>query len=164
MALDIGVQYLRKLALFNGLSPLQITEIARRTARVVYQPGQTIIEENKQSDGAVLIISGLAIRVSGPGLTAKHEPLHPGTLVSEMAMLVETQHSSTVLAHKQVRALHICRDDLLNQMGEDPSLADHFMTILTERLSTIADELRMIETGLNHRAPNATPSTVSFAH
>ena len=161
MATDIIVEHFRKIALFQGLSPLQITEIARRAQRIVYQPGQTIIAENEQSAAAILIISGVAIRVSGPQTKPEGDRLSPGALIGEMAMLIETQHSSTIIAHSQVRALHIYRTDLIEQMQEDPRIADHFVSILTGRLSSIAGELQNIEMSLSrYTPPNANMPNV----
>jgi hypothetical protein len=97
--------------LFQGLTPLQISEIARRAERVIYNPGAMIIEENAEGDAAVLIISGKTVRVSGPELTSRTSPVAEGSLLGEFAMLVETTYSSTVVARGQVRALRTTRSD-----------------------------------------------------
>lgn len=145
MAIDALVQPLRRVALFQGLRPLQITEIARRAERIVYRAGQSIIEEDAIGDAAILIVSGDAIRTSGPHGSELTEPLAPGTLVGEMAMLVEVQHSSTVIARGQVRALRITREDLRRQMEEDPALAEHFVAMLSTRLHKVSEQYRAID-------------------
>ena len=43
MAIDTLVKPLLRVALFQGLKPLQITEIARLADRIVYRPGEVII-------------------------------------------------------------------------------------------------------------------------
>jgi CRP-like cAMP-binding protein len=146
MAIDTFVQPLLKLEIFQGLKPLQITEIARRAYRVVYKPGDVILTENEEGEAAIVIVSGEAVRIAGPGLQEPAENVPAGSLLGEMAMLVETRHSSTIVARTTVRALRITRDEVLAQMAEDTDLADHFVQRITARLSAVLDTLRSIDT------------------
>jgi hypothetical protein len=66
MAIHALVQPLLGVELFNGLKPLQITEILRRADRIVYKPGDVIIKTDDAGDAAVLIIAGDAVRIAGP--------------------------------------------------------------------------------------------------
>ena len=143
------------LPLFRGLSPLQIAAIARRAERVAYQPGAVIIEENALAEAAVLIIAGTAARVSGPELAARSEPVAAGSLLGEAAMLVETTYGSTVVARTAVRAVHITRDAMQEQMLQDPLLADRLVQNLAKRLTAFADELRRVDTLLGREAAEA---------
>lgn len=145
MALDALVKPLLPISIFRGLKPLQITEIARRAERIIYRPGDTIIEEDTVGDAAVLIVSGDAVRVAGPEISGTPEPIAPGSLVGEMAMLVESMHSSTVVARGNVRALRITRTEMLQQMHEDPSLAEHFFERITGRLRSLAEDLKSVD-------------------
>lgn len=145
MAIDALVQPLRRIALFQGLRPLQITEIARRAERIVYRAGQTIIEEDTSGDAAILIVSGDAIRNAAPGATDIVEPVASGSLIAEMAMLVEIQHSSTVIARGQVKALRITREEMHLQMEDDPALAEHFVGLLSSRLHHVSEQFRAID-------------------
>lgn len=151
MALDQIVAKLTRQPLFNGLSPLQLREIARAAERVIYNPGAVIIEENAESDAAILIVSGEVVRVSGPELKSRFEPVATGALLSESAMLVETHCGSTVVARTQVRALHITREGLREQMLADPSIADHLVANLAHRLTQLAVELRRVDDILGGR-------------
>lgn len=148
MAIDALVKPLLKVELFRGLRPLQITEIARRSFRTVYKPGDTIIASDEAGEYAVLIVSGRAVRVAAPGEIGLNEALPEGALLGEMAMLIETTHSSTVVAETPVRALRIARSELHEQMADDRSLADHFMQRIRDRLVVMADELRRIDGAL----------------
>ncbi len=142
MAIDALVKPLLPLAIFRGLKPLQITEIARRAERIIYRPGDTIIEEDEVGDAAVLIVSGDAVRISGPDHTGSPEPVMSGALVGEMAMLVESVHSSTIVARGNVKALRITRTEMLEQMHEDTSLAEHFVECITGRLRSLSEDLK----------------------
>jgi CRP-like cAMP-binding protein len=145
MAIDALVRPLLGVSLFQGLSPLQITEIARRAGRTVYRPGEVIIRDRASANAAVLIVSGDAVRVRGPELSVPAEPVPTGALLAEMAMLIETVHTSTVVARTAVRALCISREEILAQMAEDPALADHFVSRISRRLKALADDLRQLD-------------------
>lgn len=149
MAISSLVQPLRRVAILKDLRPLQITEIARRAERIVYRPGQEIIREDETGTAAVLIVGGDAVRISGPHGVDHPEPVPPGSLVGELAMLVEIQHSSTVIARGQVRALRITREEMLKQMQDDPALAEHFLHQLSLRLHHAADNFRALDERLD---------------
>ncbi len=158
MAIDTFVKPMLKLEIFQGLRPLQITEIARRAYRVVYKPGDMILREDEEGDAAIIIVSGEAVRISGPALSEPAEPVPAGSLLGEMAMLIETRHSSTVVARTQVRALRISREELQAQMAEDPALADHFVQRITARLSQVLDSLKAIDAMIADR-PSMVPAS-----
>lgn len=145
MTIDALVAPLLKIALFQGLRPLQITEIARRAERIVFRPGQAIVEADKEGDAAFVIVSGEAVRTQGPDIGAIPEPVPVGALLGEMAMLVETEYSSTIVAQTPVRALKINRAEMYEQMAEDHQLAEHLIGKITGRLKSLAVELRAID-------------------
>ncbi|MEQ1695068.1 MAG: cyclic nucleotide-binding domain-containing protein [Hyphomicrobiaceae bacterium] len=145
MALDIVVQSLLQVDLFAGLKPLQVAELARRSDRIVYKPGDMIITEGAIGDAAVLIIKGDAIRISGPSLMEPMEPIADGSLLGEMAMLIETAHTSTVIARAMTRAIRITRDAVCDQIAADRALADHLSHTLARRLNAMSRQLREID-------------------
>jgi CRP-like cAMP-binding protein len=145
MAHDALVDPLQCVALFQGLKPLQIAEIARQAERIVFRPGDRIIEEGGEGDAAILIVAGDAVRTSGPEIQDTAERVLPGSLIGEMAMLIDTEHTSTIIAEGPVRALKITRASLHGQMAADPSLADHFVNKIIGRLHALAEELRYID-------------------
>jgi CRP-like cAMP-binding protein len=145
---DALIDPLRGVALFQGLSPAQLAEIARQTERIVFRPDDKIIEEGGQGDAAFLIVAGDAVRTAGPELHEAPERIPPGSLIGEMAMLIEIEHSSTIVAEGSVRALKITRANLHSQMADDPSLAEHFVAKITLRLHALAENLRKIDRAL----------------
>jgi CRP-like cAMP-binding protein len=147
MAIDPRIAPFLAVPLFKGLKPLQITEIARRAQRIVFKPGSVIIANGAPADGAVLIVGGEAVRTEAPGgQTEERVPV--GALLGEMALLIETEHTSTVVARTPVRALRIARDDMLAQMTDDPSIAEHFIAKLSGRLTAFVNDLRRIDRSL----------------
>ena len=149
MAIDALVRPLLGVPLFQGLKPLQLTEIARRADRIVYKPGDVIVAAHGEPDAAVLVVSGEAVRTEGPGLErGSNESLPAGALISEMTMLIETECSSTVVAPSSVRALRISRSEMLAHMNDDPALAQHFIDKISGRLSLFVSGLREIDDSL----------------
>jgi CRP-like cAMP-binding protein len=148
MTHDALVDPLQRVALFQGLAPLQMAQIARLAERIVFRPGDKIIGEGETGDAAFLIADGEAVRTSGPEIQGAVERVPPGSLVGEMAMLIETEHTSTIIAEGAVRALKIARASLHDQMLKDPSLGEHFATKIVGRLLALARELREIERAL----------------
>lgn len=149
MAIDALVLPLLNVPLFQGLKPLQLTEIARRADRIVYKPGDVIVTAHAETDAAVLVVSGEAVRTEGPGLDGgSREAVPAGALISEMTMLIETECTSTVVAKTPVRALRITRSEMLAHMTADPTLADHFIEKISGRLSSFVEGLKDIDRSL----------------
>lgn len=150
MSISVLARQLMSQEIFRGLSPLQLTEIVRQSERIVYGPGETIVEAGTVGDAAVLIVAGDAVRFldDEPAAGLNAQAIGAGSLLSELAMLVEHEHGTTVVAHTTVRALRITRAGLHAQMLDDPDLAGHFVDRITERLNRVADELRRIDHAL----------------
>jgi CRP-like cAMP-binding protein len=147
MAIDALVKPFLSLPIFRGLKPLELTEIVRRAHRIVYKPGDTIIEEDQTGDAAIVIVAGRGLRIVG-GDRMNAEPVSEGSLIGELAMLVDTVHTSTVIADTQVRALRITREDMHELMLEEPALAEHFSSQIAGRLKRLALELRSVDDAL----------------
>lgn len=148
MAIDALVKPFLRLPLFQGLRPLQLTEIVRRAERIVYKAGDIIIEEDKVGDAAIVIVSGEAVLVRSGDEASRAEPIIEGSIVGELAMLVETVHTATVLAKTPVRALRLTREEMHDLMATEPAIAEHMTQKITSRLHTLANELRTIDAAL----------------
>jgi CRP-like cAMP-binding protein len=148
MAIDRVVAALLRVPLFAGLKPLQITEIARQAEKLSFRPNQIITKSGQPGDGAFLIVAGQAACVERLEVLATPEPIAPGSLVGEMAMLVEHEYGSTVVAQERVLCLKITRAALQAQMLDDSSLAEHFRERIAERLRRVREELREIDSAL----------------
>lgn len=145
MAIDALVKPFLALPLFRGLKPIQMTEIVRRADRIVYQPGETLIAEDEVGDAAIIIISGEAVRLHRSENDQQVEPVIEGSMVGELAMLVDTIHTSTVIARSTVRALRLTRSDMHALMLQDLSLAEHMANQILARLKRLALELQSVD-------------------
>ena len=145
MAIDKVIAPLLRVPLFSGLKPLQLTELAHRAERMAFRRGSTITKAGSAGDGAYLIVSGDAVRVPEPGSDAQPMPIEPGSLVGELAMLIDHVYGATVVAEGRVHCLKILRSALYEQMQADPALADHFSSALVARLTRVALQMRKID-------------------
>jgi signal-transduction protein with cAMP-binding, CBS, and nucleotidyltransferase domain len=162
MAIDRIVAPLLRVPLFAGLKPLQITEISRQAEKLSFRPNQIITKSGEPGDGAFLIIAGQAACVEGPDVLATPEPVAPGSLIGEMAMLVEHEYGSTVVAQERVLCIKIARATLHAQMLDDTSLAEHFRERIAARLRRVQAELRQIDGAL--AACGSSPPEETEAH
>ena len=157
MAIDKLVAPLLRVPLFMGLRPLQLTEIARQAERISFRRGSTIVQAGAPGDGAYLIVSGEAVRMPSGGAPIPAQPIEPGSLVGELAMLTEHAYGATVVADGRVHALKIARAAMHAQMRDDPALADHFTRMLSDRLAQVAAEMRAIDQMLAKATGEPTP-------
>jgi CRP/FNR family transcriptional regulator, cyclic AMP receptor protein len=135
---------LLRVRLFQGLSPRQLGDIARRAERIMYRPGALVTEEGDVADAAVLIVSGETERI-GAGV---RDAVEPGSLIGELAMLIEHTYGSTVVARGPVKALKITRTMMHDLMLRDQSLAEHMVDRISQRLSNLLGEMRNVDAGL----------------
>ena len=152
MTVDALVKPLLRLEIFQGLRPLQITEIARRAERMMFSPGQVIVHAGTPGDGGFVLVAGDAVCIGRGASRIKPEAIEPGSLIGELAMFVEHDYAITVVARGPVRALKIVREAMHDQMRDDARMAQHISSKITSRLTSLADELRRIDSRLAHAA------------
>lgn len=158
MPADALAAPLLRVALFQGLKPLQLSEIARRAERIVFKDGDIITAEDVPGDAAFLLVSGCAEIVPDGENGRQATPVEIGSLIGEMAMLIEHDYGATVRAKGQVRALKITRALMHSHMLRDPSLAEHLTAVITGRLHTATEELQRIDQLLDATAHWETQS------
>jgi CRP-like cAMP-binding protein len=145
MAIELVLESLCRLPLFAGLSPQQITEIGRGAQRRAFCEGEVIAEAGTPADGAYLILSGQAVCKTSSDPRGRTGRLEPGSLVGELAMFVEHEYGTTVVAQGWVDCLMLERATLCEQMRADPDIAEAIGDVIRGRLTLVAAELHMID-------------------
>jgi len=143
--LDDVVVPLLGARIFSGLMPAQLKTLALEAEAVTFKRGETLIKAYQEGDGAYLIGSGAVIEEPEDGDGEPSPEYGTGTMIGEMAMLVETLHSATIIARTPVRALRFQRDKVLALMASDPALSEHFIGKMQQRLVETANRLRQVE-------------------
>lgn len=159
MALDTIASCLNDLDVFRGLSPAQLERLAREADRIIRRDGQPLIEAGAMGDGALVIVSGRALALADPDRGFEAMTIRPGSMLGEAALLSEHHYNLTVIADGDVRAIKISRATLVENMRDDPSLAEHFQARVAARLSRVALELRVIDERLAAAADWSTQAT-----
>ncbi len=144
MQLEAFFAPLMKAPLFEGLSPVQMKSLALGCERVTIGAGTPLIAAGEVGETAYLIVAGVVVRIEHPLGSVGREEFGPGTLIGEMAMLVETEHSSTVVALSSVTAIKLSRTVLAELFDRDPSMAEYFADRLRERLDDMLGGLRKL--------------------
>ncbi len=136
---------LADIEIFRGLPEDCLTEIARSAERIVFRAGQPILTRHASGDAAYIIMGGDAVALDPDNPEEMQRPLAEGTLLGELAMLIEHAYGVTVMARSNVRCLKLSRDTMLRHMAKQPDLADHFVSRITSRLTRVAVEMRRID-------------------
>ncbi|MEZ5926264.1 MAG: cyclic nucleotide-binding domain-containing protein [Hyphomicrobiaceae bacterium] len=149
MSPDLLMLSLLGAPLFNGLAPLQLKVLALTAERVRFADGEALISGGDAGDAAYLIVSGeVGVDLDGEE-AGERAMLPPGTLVGELAMLIETEHTSTVRAEGSVNALKFSRQMMHELMQRYPGMAEHFTQKIRARLERMAESLREIDSMLD---------------
>jgi CRP-like cAMP-binding protein len=159
--LDSHIELLRALPIFKGLGEKQLAAISDAGKKVYFEPGQVLTRKDVAGDCAFLVLSGSVCCRGFPGMAIGSEPIGPGTLIGEMAMLVETVYPLTVEASERVRALALRRGRLTRVMQRDPGIARQLADNLLLRLRSFAQDLRNFELLLEQK--ENTPQTPALA-
>ena len=161
LANDTLVAPLLRVELFQDLTPLQLSGIARRAERIVFREGDRITDAGGEADAAYLIVGGAAewlrsadtSRESGPETSAGKEPIEIGSLIGEMAMFIDYVYGATIIASGPVKCLKLSRATMHALMLDDPSLAEHMTMKIARRLTRLADDLRAIDQDFGDSLP-----------
>ncbi len=137
--------FLENAELFKGLYGHQIDAIAAATEVAWFDSGEAITQADEPGAVAFIVLEGSVVVADTAAPDGYQEPLGPGTLIGELAMLTEVAYVATVVAAEQVRALAIPREALYEVLEADPAIAEHLSDKLLRRLSSLADDLRMVD-------------------
>ena len=130
--------------LFAGLGPQQLKTLALGCERCTFTAGEVVILQGRPGDAAFLIVEGAVARIEHPLGAVGREEFGPGTLIGEMAMLIETEHTSTMVAQGQVSALRLSRSVIAEMCEADFQLADYFASQLQSRVDDMITGLNQI--------------------
>lgn len=143
--LDSKIELLQVVPLFAGLTAEELEAIANAGEKRFFVAGENLIKQGEKGDIAYLILTGKASCTRNDKNEVLRDDLWPGTLVGELAMLVETVHGVTVTASERLRALAIPRKALRTVMEARPRVAKHIAERLLVRLNSLAAELREVD-------------------
>lgn len=145
MQLETNAELLGRVPIFEGLSPEQLTAVAGCGREVQFEQGSMVLTTGEAGHAAYLLLSGSVALQHAEQSAFAPELLGHGTFLGELAMLVETTFTVSVITRWPVQALAIERDVMLALMEDDPSIAWHFSRKLLDRLRNLAMDLRRVD-------------------
>ena len=136
-------QILKKIPLFNGLSPTQIQKLLGISTLRSNRPEKNLCENNTSSDEMYILLSGELAIITADGLQVAR--LAPITAVGEIGVITQQPRSATVTAIQPSRTLVIPKPPFDHLLRADRDMQTKIYQNIIEILSTklINDNLRM---------------------
>jgi CRP-like cAMP-binding protein len=122
---------------FAGLSAEDLQGIVEIGTPVIFEAGQSIVEEGDPADGMYVILDGEA-RVDVGG---RFHILKAGDFFGEMALIAPSKRMATVKAEQSVAALKIPADDFQTFLLEHPSVAVAMLKAIVLRLREVEQRI-----------------------
>ncbi|MDY7042191.1 MAG: cyclic nucleotide-binding domain-containing protein [Chloroflexota bacterium] len=142
----ISVEFLKKIALFNGLSDDEIARISQMCQEVMISRGDVILEENAPSDAMYIIHEGIVEVLLEPDKVTPEALAAPapttllalgqGQVFGEMGLVDHGARSATVrCAADNTHLVAINREDFLKLCEEDTRIGYVVMRNIAKDLS-----------------------------
>lgn len=147
--MDEVFRAVRDVPLLHGLSDAQIRTLAQKVERRVFEPGETLLAIDTPCEATMIIVDGVAERVTGALEDPDANTVRAGSVLAEMAMVVDVEPTSTIVAKTRIKALQINQADLIAAIFEDQTLSECLIAEVTLRLRGAAEELQAIEAALD---------------
>lgn len=124
---------LARLPLFEGLSPSAMAAVKRVLRRVSVSAGTVLFRSGDEGDACYIVEAGslqVSTAIDGQELAV----LGSGSVVGEIALLLDEPRSATVVARTDARLLELRRRDLDALLAEHPSLSVALSRALGRRI------------------------------
>ncbi len=139
-----AVELLARVPVFHGLGGELLGVILQRGTIAHLRAGQTIAEAGVPAEAALFVLEGTARLQDASGRDL--EPVAgPGTILCDMAMLIETSHIHGAVARSAVTLLGLPRDAIGQLMVAEPGLAAHFADNIRRNLAATAETLHRLD-------------------
>jgi CRP-like cAMP-binding protein len=132
------VIFLRKVPLFSGMPPSELSHLAGIAEEYVFYTEETIITEGDHGDSLYLIVEG-TVRVHRGAVTLAE--LGPDDYFGEMSILDGEPRSASVTANTDCSLLCISQADFHDILSRHHEVALTIIKTLTQRLR-VADETK----------------------
>lgn len=124
---------LRQVPLFSELDQAGLQRLETLANEFEVGPGHVLMERGQPGLGMFIIESG-RVRVDVPG--GDPVMLGPGDFFGELSVLADHPRTARVVAEEEVRGAAIRRQDLLDLLKEQPTIAIAMLRSLASRYGT----------------------------
>jgi CRP-like cAMP-binding protein len=142
MALYDNLQVLMRVPLFSSLGREELRLLAFASEPRAFQAGDTLCHAGEAADGALVLVSGTVAMIadregSGQRFSTLQRFSLPSTLIGELALIVPSSHSETLVADTDVQALFLSRAQFKRFLDDFPDAAAAFHARMSEDLEQI---------------------------
>ncbi len=134
-----GLEMLRSVPLFEGLSDRELRSIFEAAKEVSFPEGRAIIEEGASAVGFHLILEGQAEVLLGD---RPRTTLGPGDYFGEMSLIDGAPRSATVRTTSPVRTLSLTSWSFMPLLERMPSIARKLLLEMSRRLRAAEKSIR----------------------
>ena len=131
--------FLATVPIFSSLTPEDLTPLAGKLRRRIYQKGEVIFHQEDPADRMHIIVEG-RIRISitsDDGREKDLAVLQRGDCFGEMALLDGSNRSATATAVDPTQTLALYREDFMEFLKEHPEVVAQTTSLLTSRLRSV---------------------------
>jgi HEAT repeat protein len=130
------VMFLRKVPLFEELSPADLKHIAEVASEHAYPDGEVIAEQGEPGDEMHIVVSGQigVMRADDGSHPAEIARRFPGEYVGEMAIISDEPRLASLVCSGAVRTLSLDRRRFERILRERPAASLAVMRVLCDRL------------------------------
>lgn len=130
------------IALFDGLKPAALRELAARGRIARFAPGETLWREGTEARGLHVILSGhVRVASHGAGRPLRVHVEGPGGTLGEIPLFDGAGYPATAVAEGSVECAVFTRGALRAAIAADPELAFRLLAILGSRVRGLVDRL-----------------------
>jgi CRP/FNR family transcriptional regulator, cyclic AMP receptor protein len=128
---DPGVEMLRSVPLFKGLSPRELAEILAAGREDEFSPGEAIVEHGLKAMDFYVILDGKA-KLEVPG--GRTAALGPGDYFGEISLLDGGPRTANITAETRVLTLRLDRSRFIPLLDRHGSIARKILAEMAARL------------------------------
>ena len=142
MALDDDIALLARVRLFVSLGgePLRLLAFSAETR--VLRAGDILFKEGQAADSGYVVVDGTLVLTNTGGLTER--VAGPGSLLGEIALIVETLRPATATARDPSTALRIPRSLFRSVLTEFPDSARRVHDDFREKMRATTADLNRV--------------------
>lgn len=143
MSIEEDVALLERVPTLRLLGPDALRVLAIGCEQQEFARGALLFREGDAADCSFIVQSG-SFRLKAEGSAQRTDPLGPGMIIDEIALLVPTQRSTTGIALEFSSVIRIARKLFHRVLESDPSAAVRLRDAMADRANMIADELSAV--------------------
>jgi putative ABC transport system ATP-binding protein len=126
-------EFLRRLPLFERLSPVELTNVAGKMKGVTFDASDVVLREGDSGEDFFLIREGKVGVYQSEGGEGPVATLGSGECFGEQALIADRPRNATVIAQEKLTAYRLAKDDFRAAIDASPSFKEQLYEIYFQR-------------------------------